>query len=54
MHVMGPRFASVPAPVFVTLTVTDPGVVPEPASLDVKLTVLALTVSVGWSMMRLT
>ena len=54
-HVMVPRFARVPAPVFDTVTVAVAGVVPPEGPSDaVKLTVDVLSVRTGWSMIRLT
>ena len=49
---MVPRLASVPAPALVTDTVADAGVVPVPTSEAAKLTVAALSVRTGWSMIR--
>ena len=51
---MVPRFARVPSPEFVTVTAADVGVVVVVPCTAVKLTVLVLTESTGWRMVKFT
>src|SRR5678810_705819 len=54
VQAIAPRFASVPSPVFVTVTVSVVGVVMVPLALATNETLLALTESTGCRIVKLT